>query len=562
MLRARRARSRPWPKQGQVLGHGEGSDHRVGLDDLVQPHSHPPGGPGLGDVEARVDDAAPDGRLQPPEMARSRVVLPAPLVPISATTAPSCTVRSTPNSTCTDPYDTDSCSTDSSGGPDATGSTRRGTVVALDTATTVSASRAGAANRRTDHPTTTSGRPSTASFHWSGQPPAIQVLNEAAASAPAPAPPHLAGGHHPPQLGSDAREHRRVQPGQGQGDGAAGHEPAGHHPDVGERHRPQQHQHAGDQQLSADRVGPATAGEPVEPVVPGTEGADQGGRPGPGGQHRRVLDRAALPLSQQQRLGCVGAADGDRSHRQGGAVGPAGPRHVDPGDGGLHFEVVVVGQGVAGDEHRAHQRQRGTGPQHGAVGDGGEHAGRQRPARAGSHRSPVPRQRAEPIGLSGIGGQKDAVEHQPGRRSRGQHDAAGGEHRDAGRAGHHGEPGRGQQSGQGQHDPGRQRAAHPWHDQRGHHRGRADQDGLAHHRAEHAETLGDLPTAEQQHRQRGGQCRALAGDGDQQPGIARPAPLLDRLRPAHSGMDRPLAFTRRSQRGRRSAPCTRSRRRT
>ena len=59
--------------------------------------------------------------------------------------------------------------------------------MALDTATTVSASRAGAANRRTAHPTTTRGRASTASFNWSGQPPAIQALNEAAATAPAPA---------------------------------------------------------------------------------------------------------------------------------------------------------------------------------------------------------------------------------------------------------------------------------------------------------------------------------------------------------------------------------------
>ena len=295
-------------------------------------------------------------------------------------------------------------------------------------------------------------------------------------------------------------------------------------------------------------------------MVPGTEGADQGGRRGTGGQHRRVLDRAALPFAQQQRLGRVRAADGGRAHCQSGSVGPAGPRHIHAGDGGLHLEVVVVGQSVASDQHRAHQRQRSTDPQHRAVGHGGEHAGRQRPARAGGHRGPVPRQGAEPVGLAGVGGQQDAVHHQPGRRAHGQHDASGGEHGDAGRAGHHREPGRGQQPGQGQHDPGRQHAAQPGHHHRGHHRGRADQGGLAHHRADHAETIGDLLPAEQQHRQRGGQRGPLAGHGDQKPGVARPAPLLDRLRPAHNGGGQP--FTRRSPRGRRSAPCTRSRRRT
>ena len=60
-------------------------------------------------------------------------------------------------------------------------------MVALDRATTVSASRADAENRRTAHPTTTSGTPSKPTFHWSGHDPMIQALNEAAASAPAPA---------------------------------------------------------------------------------------------------------------------------------------------------------------------------------------------------------------------------------------------------------------------------------------------------------------------------------------------------------------------------------------
>ena len=313
----------------------------------------------------------------------------------------------------------------------------------------------------------------------------------------------------------------------------------------------------------------------MEPVIPRSERADQGGRSRPGGQHGGVLDGAALPFPQQERLGGLRARDDGRAQGQGCAVGPAGPGNVEPGDGGLHLAVVVVGQGVAGHEHCADQRQRGGGPQHGAVGDRGQHPGGQRPGRARGDCGPVPRQRAEPVGLAVVAGQQDAVQHQAGRRARGKHDPAHGEVGHVGGAGHHRQSGRGQQSAQHQQHPRGQGVAEPGHGQRGGDRGCADQGGLTDHRADHAQALGDLPPAEQQHRQRRRQRRPLDGDRHQQPRIPRRSPPLVGAVGAGAGGGcahgaggqagrgrQARRFIRRSRPGRRSAPCTRSRGRT
>ncbi len=94
----------------QVLVDGETGEH-VGAADLHQRRDgrDPPRSSGV--------RSSPSSAIEPavgatrPLIARSSVVLPAPLVPSTATVSPGATSRSSPNSTCTRPYQTSSSRT-------------------------------------------------------------------------------------------------------------------------------------------------------------------------------------------------------------------------------------------------------------------------------------------------------------------------------------------------------------------------------------------------------------------------------------------------------------------
>ena len=311
-------------EEAEVLLDGEPGGDGVAAHDLVQPHPHPPGGRGAGDVEAPEADAAGADRLEardgPQGGGLARPVGPQQHRHLSLLHGEA-GVEHRLNALVGHPHAVQLQQRPASApNPPGRGGRPRPPVGA-------GGGRGGAAPGQ-PAADLDAGQRRHRDLHLmvaAGQRTGQQGGGNGGTRGESD---DLAGGHNSPGGGAQPNPGSRVQAHRGQRERPGGHAPRDDQADVGEREGPQQRHQAADHHLEPGRGGPGCAPAPVEPVEPPAEDHRHCGPGGRRGQHTGRAPGGALPLAGEQGVAGGGHPREEGPDPEGGGDAAPGPGSV------------------------------------------------------------------------------------------------------------------------------------------------------------------------------------------------------------------------------------------